>query len=165
MAKKEYRRKRTKSFLSGFKDFVMKGNILDLAIGVVIGAAFGKIVTSLVNDVIMPPISLLLGNQELADAKWILQAEVLNAAGAVQTAEVALRYGSFLMLIFEFLIIAFAIYTAVTLIIRRKQFNDKVAAELKAKEAKEEPVKEEVAVIPQDILLLEEIRDLLKEKA
>jgi|SRR5690554_2862258 len=159
MSRREKRRKKTKKFVLGFKEFATRGNILDLAIGVVIGAAFGRIVTSLVNDIIMPPISLLIGNKELAEAKWILQPEVLSAEGAVITAEIALRYGAFIMFILEFLIIAFAIYAVVTLIIRRKAFLEKVAADDKPKE---EIIKE--VVIPEDIKLLTEIRDLLKEK-
>ncbi|HHW79328.1 MAG TPA: large conductance mechanosensitive channel protein MscL [Acholeplasmataceae bacterium] len=160
------RKKRAKTFFAGFKDFVTRGNIVDLAIGVVIGGAFGKIVTSLVNDVIMPPISLLLGNQEIGDLKWVLRDATLDTAGAVIDPEIALRYGAFIMLIIEFLIIAFAIYAVVTLIIRRRAFLEKVEAEEKARQEASKPKVEEVkeVVIPEDIKLLTEIRDLLKKQ-
>lgn len=165
MAKREKRKKRARSFFVGFKEFITRGNVLDLAIGVVIGGAFGKIVTSLVNDIIMPPISLLLGNVEIGDLKWIIQPEVLEG-DLVTQAEIALRYGSFIMLILEFLIIAFTIYAAVTLIIRRKAFIEKLEAEEKARLEAEKVVVEEKAevVVPEDILLLTEIRDLLKKQ-
>lgn len=157
-------KKRAETFFKGFKDFVTRGNILDLAIGVVIGAAFGKIVTSLVNDIIMPPISLLLGNQEIGHLKWVLKPEMLDSEGIITQAEIALRYGAFFMLILEFLIIAFSIYAVVTLLIRRKTFLEKIAAEEAAKKEVEIVKEPEEVVIPEDIKLLTEIRDLLKSK-
>lgn len=157
-------KKRAKTFFMGFKDFVTRGNILDLAIGVVIGGAFGKIVTSLVNDMIMPPISLLLGNQEIGDLKWTLKPELVDMEGLVTQAEIALRYGAFIMLILEFLIIAFSIYAVVTLVIRRRTFLEKTA-ELEAEKVElEEEAQPVEIVIPEDIKLLTEIRDLLKTK-
>jgi large conductance mechanosensitive channel len=149
-----------KKFFSGFKDFISKGNVVDLAVGVIIGGAFGKIVTSLVNDIIMPPIGLLIGGVDFKDLKVVLKdADIITG-----TAEVAIRYGNFIMFMLEFLIIAFSIYFILTLVIRRKDFAKKVEAELAAVEEVEE-VKEEVIVEPsEEILLLREIRDSLKNK-
>jgi large conductance mechanosensitive channel len=138
-------KKRTGSFFKGFKEFITKGNILDLAIAFIIGAAFKSIITSLVNDIIMPLVNTLTGNADFSELIWILNGSEI-------------RYGSFIQQIVEFLIIAFSIYTAVTLVIRRKEFNERVKKE---NEPKVEEVKE--VVIPEDIKLLTEIRDQLKE--
>ena len=138
-------KKRANTFFKGFKEFVMKGNILDLAVAFIIGAAFRAIVTSLVNDIIMPFVTILTGEQQFSDLIWI-----------VNNAEI--RYGAFIQAIVEFLIIAFSLYAAITLVIRRKEFNEKVAKE---NEEKVEEPKE--VVIPEDIKLLTEIRDQLKE--
>ncbi|MBE6287000.1 MAG: large-conductance mechanosensitive channel protein MscL [Mediterranea massiliensis] len=148
------------SFLQDFKAFALKGNVVDMAVGVVIGGAFGKIVTSVVNDIIMPPIGLLVGGVNFKDLKWIMQEaipEKLNEAGEVITpavAEVSLNYGNFLQQAFDFLIIAFSIFCCVSLI--KKLTEKKKAEEPTASAAPPAPSKEEV--------LLTEIRDLLKEK-
>ena len=111
-------------FLQDFKAFAMKGNVVDMAVGVIIGGAFGKIVTSVVNDVIMPPIGLLVGGVDFKDLKLVLQSakpEVLNEAGEVITpavAEVTLNYGNFLQQTFDFLIIAFSIFVIIKIIAR-----------------------------------------------
>ncbi|HHT55089.1 MAG TPA: large conductance mechanosensitive channel protein MscL [Acholeplasma sp.] len=172
MARRKKQKAKAKTFFSGFKDFITKGNVVDLAVGVIIGGAFGKIVTSLVNDIIMPPIGLLIGGVDFKDLMWVLKAEVVNSAGEITQPLVAIRYGSFIMIILEFLIIAFTIYAVLTLIIRRRAFLDKIEAEEKAKlEAEKEALKEkepEVVVVPEDIQLLREIRDALsanKEKS
>lgn len=156
----------TKSFVKGFKDFITKGNVIDLAIGVIIGGAFGKIVTSLVNDIIMPPIGVLIGNVDFKDLIWTIKAATTNSAGTVIPA-VTINYGNFIMVIIEFLIIAFSIYFVLTFIIRRNEFKERLAKEeaerLKALEPEEE--KEEVIVEPsEEILLLREIRDSLKKQ-
>lgn len=168
MARREKQKAKAKSFFSGFKAFVTRGNIVDLAIGVIIGGAFGKIVTSLVNDIIMPPIGLLIGGVDFKDLMWILKAEVVNTAGEITQPLVAIRYGSFIMIILEFLIIAFTIYAVLTLVIRRREFLDKIEAEEKAKlEAEKAALEEkepEVVVVPEDIQLLREIRDSLAAK-
>jgi large conductance mechanosensitive channel len=139
------KQKKVKAFFDGFKAFITKGNILDLAIAVIIGGAFGRIIGSLVNDIIMPLITTLTGQANFVDLIWI-----------VNGAEI--RYGQFIQNIVEFLIIAFSIYLAITLVIRRQQFLAKVN-ELET--TKVEEVKE--VVIPEDIKLLTEIRDSLKE--
>ncbi len=95
--------------LKEFKEFAMHGNVVDLAIGVVIGAAFGKIVTSLVNDVIMPPLGFLMGGVDFADKKWVLQAADI----ATKKPEVALNWGVFLNNIIDFLIVAFTIFIVI----------------------------------------------------
>lgn len=95
--------------LKEFKDFAMRGNVVDLAIGVVIGGAFGKIVTSLVNDVIMPPLGYLMGGVSFADKKWVLQA----ADTLVQKPEVSLNWGLFVNAIIDFVIIAFSIFMVI----------------------------------------------------
>ena len=136
------------SILKEFKEFSMRGNVVDMAIGVIIGGAFGKIITSLVADIIMPPIGLLLGGVNFSELKIMLQEASTNAAGKTLPA-VTLNYGNFLQIIVDFLIIAFAIFLCVKAI-------NKVRTQKEANTPTPEPSKEE--------LLLMEIRDLLKEK-
>lgn len=157
--RKKKTKKKIKGFTNGFKNFITRGNVVDLAIGVIIGGAFGRIVTSLVNDIIMPPIGVLIGGVDFKDLAIILKAETLAVDGSVINAAVTLNYGNFILTILEFLIIAFSIYSVLTLVIRRKQFHES----LEEKEAlvEEKPVE---VTIPADIQLLTEIRDLLKEK-
>ncbi len=142
------------NFLSDFKKFAMKGNVIDMAVGVIIGGAFGKIVTSIVNDIIMPPIGLLVGGMNFKDLKLVMQDEVLGADGAVEQAAVTLNYGNFLQQTFDFLIIAFSIFVVIRIIgnLSRKKEEEKAAepAPAPAPSAEEK--------------LLTEIRDLLKEK-
>ena len=97
------------SIASEFKTFMMRGNVVDLAVGVVIGGAFGKIVTSLVNDIIMPPIGYVTGGVDFSELKWIL----VPADAATKTAEVAISYGAFINTIIQFLIIGAAIFLVV----------------------------------------------------
>ena len=131
--------------LKEFKDFAIKGNVMDMAIGVVLGAAFGKIVSSFVSDIIMPLIGLLVGGVDFTQWKWVLS----PANEALGKAEVALTYGNFIQVIFDFLLIALSIFLVV------KAIN-------KAKKPKEEPAPEPPAT-PEDIQLLREIRDSLKK--
>lgn len=130
--------------MSEFKDFAVKGNVVDMAVGTIIGAAFGKIVSSFVADVIMPPIGVLLGGVDFTDLAVVIQ----EAAG--EAAAVTINYGVFVQTLLDFLIVAFAIFMAV------KAMNSMKKAEEAAPEAPAEPSKEEV--------LLTEIRDLLKQK-
>ena len=145
-----------KKFFNDFKEFISKGNIVDMAVGVIIGGAFGKIVTSLVNDIIMPLISLATGGISVADWKWVITPEVLNPDGTVQVAESALKYGNFIQTTIDFLIIAFCIFVMLRLIMIAK---DKLVKK------QEEEVKEEVVADPKPTTeeLLTEIRDLLKK--
>lgn len=130
--------------LKDFKEFAFKGNVLDMAIGVIIGGAFGKIVTSLVNDLIMPIISILTGGLNFTDLKYV----ITPAHGDI--AENAIAYGSFIQNVVDFLIIAFCIFMFVRLIEKFKK--------------KEEAKVEEALAKADDVVLLEEIRDLLKAK-
>lgn len=114
-----------KKFLKEFKAFLMRGNILDLAVGVIVGGAFGKIVTSLVNDILMPLISLAVGGVSVADWKWVIRPEIIENDVIVQ-AESALHYGNFLQTILDFLIIAFFIFLILRLVMRAKARFDAV---------------------------------------
>ena len=139
-----------------FKSFAMKGSVLDLAVAVIIGGAFGKIITSFVNDVLMPPIGLLLGNADFSYLKIVLKSgseAVMNGDQVVAPAvtEVAIRYGAFVNTVLDFLIVAFSIFLVI------KAFNKMKKKEAAAPPpAPPAPSKEEV--------LLTEIRDILKEK-
>ncbi len=97
-------------FSEDFKAFIAKGNVIDMAVGVVIGGAFNKIVTSLVNDIIMPLVGLLAGGLNVADWKWVIKEAVLDEAGAVVTAENAVLYGNFIQTGIDFFIIALTIF-------------------------------------------------------
>lgn len=141
-------------FIDDFKAFALKGNVMDMAVGVIIGGAFGKIVTSVVSNVIMPPIGLLVGGVDFTDLKITLK----DAVPATDTTEaieaVTINYGQFLQDVFDFLIIAFCIFMMV-----------KAIARLTAKKKEEKPA--ELAPAPEpsaEEKLLAEIRDLLKEK-
>jgi len=134
--------------LNEFKEFAIKGNVMDMAVGVVIGGAFGKIVSSLVADIIMPLIGKLVGGVDFTCWKW-----VLNEA-TESTAEVAVTYGNFIQVILDFLIIAWCIFLVV------KGIN-KLSSLSKKEEAPAEPAPEPPT--PEDILLLREIRDSLKK--
>ena len=131
--------------LKQFKEFAMRGNVVDLAVGVIIGGAFGKIVSSIVNDLLMPIIGSIVGGVSFTDLKWV----ITPAVGEV--AEVAVRYGSFIQAVVDFLIIAFSLFMVI------KAMNSLKKKEVKAPPAPPTPSKESV--------LLEEIRDLLKQKA
>ena len=140
------------SFLQEFKAFAMKGNVVDMAVGVIIGGAFGKIVSSVVADVIMPPLGLLIGGVNFTDLKWVMKpAEVVDGK---EIAAVTLNYGNFLQATFDFLIIAFSIFMFIKLI--TKLTENKKPEEPDAPPSPPAPTKEEV--------LLTEIRDILKEK-
>ena len=149
-----------KKFFEEFKAFAMRGNVIDLAVGMIIGSAFGKITSSLVNDVIMPAVSILMGGVSFTDWKIILKEAVLNADGTEAAAEVAIKYGNLISVIVDFVILAFAIFCMVKLI---NTMREKAEA-LRKKE--EEVVEEEAPAEPEpsaEEKLLTEIRDLLKE--
>ncbi len=152
-----------KKFFADFKAFIAKGNVIDMATAVIIGAAFNKIITSLVNDIIMPLISLLVGGLDVTDWKWVISPEVLDEAGVVVTAENALRYGVFIQTVIDFLIVAFCIFLALKVVLTFKGTFDKLKKkeEEAAAEVEEAPAEPEISVEQQ---LLTEIRDLLKEK-
>lgn len=134
------------SFISEFKEFAMRGNVIDMAVGVVIGGAFGKIVSSLVGDVIMPVVGVLTGGVNFTDLKLTLK-EAAEGAPAV-----TINYGSFIQTMVDFLIIAFCIFCVI-----------KALNTLKNKLPKEEEAAPAEPETPADIALLTEIRDLLKK--
>ncbi|PVZ09141.1 large-conductance mechanosensitive channel protein MscL [Porphyromonas loveana] len=138
-----------KKFIQDFKAFALKGNVVDMAVGVIIGGAFGKIVSSLVNDIIMPPISMLTGGVNFADLKVVLSDAVMEG-GEIVKPEVAWNYGNFIQTTIDFLILAFVIFLMIKAIMAAKK--------------KEEEVPAEPAPTPEDIQLLTEIRDLLKKQ-
>lgn len=140
-------------FLKEFKEFAVKGNVMDMAVGVIIGGAFGKIVTSVVNDIIMPPVGLLVGGVDFSDMKLTLKKEVLDAAGAVVTPAVNWNYGAFIQQVVDFTILAFCVFLMVKLMNR---LTKKPAPAPAPAPEPPKPSNEEV--------LLTEIRDLLKEK-
>ncbi len=138
-------------FLNDFKEFAMKGNIVDMAVGVIIGGAFGKIVSSLVNDIIMPVISIITGGDGYKNLKYVITpAQEATAEGQAAIEEVAINYGLFIQNIVDFLIIALSIFVALRVIMKFKKKEEEKPA------APPEPSKEEV--------LLTEIRDLLAKK-
>jgi len=132
-----------------FKDFAMRGNMVDMAVGIIIGGAFGKIIASLVNDVIMPPLGLLIGGVDFTDLKIIMkQASVDEMGNAI--AAVTLNYGNFIQTAIDFTIIAFAIFMMIKAMNRLKK--------------KEEEKPAAPAAPPKEEVLLTEIRDLLKKQ-
>lgn len=133
------------SFLGEFKEFASRGNVVDMAVGIIIGGAFGKIVSSFVEDVVMPPIGVLIGGVDFSDLAITIKEAVDD------TAAVTLNYGKFIQTVFDFLIIAFAIFLMIKAINRLKRKEEEKPS------APPEPSKEET--------LLSEIRDILKEKS
>lgn len=152
------------SFFTDFKKFITKGNILDMAVGVIIGKAFNEIVTSLVNDILMPVIGKLANTKDLTELKYILTEEVLGADGVtVEVAEVAIRYGQFLSYILNFLIVALTLFV----IIRSAMTFQKKMDALKKKEEEAAPAPAapaEPSVEEKTLAVLGEIKDLLQDK-
>ena len=150
-----------KKFFSDFKEFALKGNIMDMAVGVVIGGAFGKIVTSLVNDIITPLISLLTGSTTLSGLKHVFKPEVFHLEDGekiIDQAEVALTYGNFLQTIIDFLIIALSIFIVLRLIMKAKtKIEDMKKKE--EEEAEEEPEETELSVLKEIKALLDKDAD------
>ena len=137
-----------------FKKFTFKGNVLDLAVGVIIGGAFGKIVTSVVNDLIMPILGYLMAGMDFKNMKYVMSEAIMEGETVIQP-EAAILYGSFIQNIVDFLIVALSIFLFVRLINRSKE------KLVKQEEAAPEP---EAPAGPTQEELLTEIRDLLKEK-
>ncbi|WP_207533140.1 large-conductance mechanosensitive channel protein MscL [Desertivirga arenae] len=134
-----------------FKEFAIKGNLVDIAIGLIIGAAFGKVVTSLVDNVIMPPIGLLIGGVDFSDLA--IQLKAAGTENGKEIPAVVLKYGQFIQDILDFLIVALAVFSVV-----------KVMNTIKKKE-QEQPAKPAPDVLTKDQILLTEIRDSLKNRA
>lgn len=136
------------SLIKEFKEFAMKGNVVDLAVAVIIGGAFGKIVSSFVNDIVMPPLGVILGGVDFKDLSVTLRDAYTSEAGEEMVA-VVLSYGNFIQNIVDFLIIAFVIFMAIR--------------SMNSMKKKEEAVPSEPPAAPKSEVLLEEIRDLLKK--
>ena len=141
-----------KKFLNEFKEFAMKGNVVDMAVGVVIGAAFGKIVTSLVNDIIMPVVGVLTGGTNFSEYKWVIKQGVAEGTEII-TPEVAVTWGTFVQTIVDFIIIAVCIFLAIKVMNKMRR---KPEPEPEAPAAPAPPTQEE---------LLTEIRDILRKEA
>ena len=137
------------SFITEFKEFAMRGNVIDLAVGVVIGGAFGKIITSLVNDVVMPVIGKILGGVNFTDLALVLTPAQMGADGKEVAAAVLLRYGAFIQSMIDFALIALAIFMAVKVINRLQRKKEEAPAP---------------AAPAEDIVLLTEIRDALRSR-
>jgi large conductance mechanosensitive channel len=135
------------AFISEFKEFISRGNVIDMAVGIIVGSAFTAIVTSLVNQVVMPPIGFLLGKKNFSDA---LKITLTKADG--KNPEVAIYFGAFIQQVINFLIIAFVVFCMV-----------KLLNKLKRKKVEEVKEKEEEAPPSPELQMLTEIRDLLKE--
>ena len=135
------------SFLSEFKEFAMRGNVIDLAVGVVIGGAFGKIITSLVNDIVMPLVGRMLGGVNFTELAVVLSPAQVGADGKEIAAAVLLRYGAFIQSIIDFTLIALAVFMAIKVINRLQRRREEAPAALAA-----------------EIVLLTEIRDALRTR-
>lgn len=145
------------AFFKEFKEFAMRGNVIDMAVGVVIGAAFGKIVTSLVSDLLMPLIGTLVGGINFTDWKWTIveeRASLLDPSKIMPA--VTLNYGNFLQVLFDFIIVAFCIFLVI------KGINK--LSNIKKKEAETQATPPEPPAPTKEEVLLTEIRDILKEK-
>ena len=136
--------------INEFKEFAIKGNMFDMAIGIIIGVAFNKMVSSLVNDIILPSFSLIIGNVNFQNLNIILQKEIIDNTGNIIQELVVIKYGNFIQVIFDFFIIAITVFLVIKLFnkLRRKADNEK----------------DTTVSTPRNIELLSEIRDLLKEK-
>jgi len=136
--------------INEFKEFAIKGNMFDMAIGIIIGVAFNKIVTSLVNDIILPFFSLIIGNVNFQNLSIVLQKEKIDNTGIIIQELVAIKYGNLIQVLFDFIIIAITVFFVIKIFnkLRKKAENEK----------------DTTVSTPRDIELLSEIRDLLKEK-
>ena len=143
-----------KKFFDEFKAFIAKGNVVDMAVAVIIGGAFGKIVTSLVNDIIMPLIGVLVGGLNVTDWKWVIKEAVLAEDGTIVTAENSLNYGNFIQMVIDFLIVALCIFVVLKIVLAMQ-------TKFAKKKEEEEVVEETPAETELDIL--KEIRDSLKK--
>ena len=145
-----------KKFMEEFKTFAIRGNVIDMAVGVVIGGAFGKISTSIVNDIIMPVVSMITGGVDFQSWKIVLKEAILNADGTEAAAEVAIKFGSTIAVIVDFIIVAFAIFCMIKFLNNLQRKKEEEPAPAPEPEPEPEPSAEEK--------LLTEIRDLLKAK-
>ena len=146
-----------KGFLTEFRDFIMRGNVIDMAVGVIVATAFGKITTSLVNDVIMPFIGWLIGDIDLSMVNITLVEEVLNEAGEVVKPGVVIGIGTLLVTVIDFLIIAFIVFLIIKIMAKAKELAE-------AKKAKEEPASEAPKGPTTEELLAQILEEIKKDK-
>ena len=154
-----------KKFFSDFKAFIAKGNIIDMAVGVVIGGAFGKIVTSLVNDIIMPALTMVTGNEKsIADLKYVITEAVMEGEQVI-TPELAIKYGNFIQLIIDFLLVAFCIFCILRAMMGvNNKLHAKEIAEAEAKKKEEEEKKKAEEAAKETVEdILRDIRESLKK--
>ena len=144
--------KNASNFVKDFKAFIMRGNVLDMAVGIIMGGAFGKIVSSLVSDIVMPLVGVLLGGVNFSELKFTLYQAVTDAQGTVVKPEVSLNYGGFIQVTVDFLIISFAIFMMI-----------KMMGKLQRKK-EEVPAAPAPATPSEEVQLLTQIRDLLEKK-
>ncbi len=140
-----------KKTLEEFKVFALRGNVVDMAVGIIIGGAFGKIVSSLVSDILMPVLGLLIGGMHFNELKFVIKSAIVEG-GKVVSPEVSLNYGNFIQVIIDFVIITFSIFVLV-----------KIISKLSFRKAEEEKAAPPPPP-PADVQLLTEIRDILKER-
>ncbi len=157
-----------KKFFSDFKAFIAKGNVIDMAVGVVIGGAFGKIVTSLVNDIIMPAVSILTGKVSVSDLKYVITPASIDPETLKETTEVAIKYGNFIQLIIDFLLVAFCIFCVLRAMmgVNKKLHAKEIAEQEAQKKAEEEKKKaEQEAEANKETVedILRDIRESLKK--
>ncbi len=150
-------------FFSDFKAFAMKGNIIDMAVGVVVGGAFSKIVSSLVSDIISPIISFATGKVMLSDLKWVISAAQYDAAGVEIKPESALMYGNFIQTIIDFIIIAFSLFVVLRVMMNAQKKFEELTKKKQLEEAAEEASKAEEPK-EDELAVLKEIRELLKKE-
>ncbi|MGM9636735.1 MAG: large conductance mechanosensitive channel protein MscL [Eubacteriales bacterium] len=159
-----------RKFIKEFRDFINKGNVIDMAVAVIIGGAFSPIVNALVNNIIMPVIGKLVGNMDFTDLKTVLTPAVLDEAGEVVTAEVAIGWGVLIGAVINFLIIALCIFVMLKIVLAAKNSSDKIKKAAKKGKGKEEAPAEPAepaapaAPVETDLDVLREIRDLLKSQ-
>ncbi len=138
------------SFFKEFKEFAVKGNMMDMAIGIIIGAAFNKVIDVLVKQVIMPPLSLLSGQISLENKRWILKDATIDSSGAILTEEIAINYGLLFEAFLDFIIVGFTIFVVVKAMNRLR--------------SKAQDTKDETVVTPKDIELLGKLNELMEEQ-
>ena len=137
-------------FLTEFKEFAMRGNVVDMAVGIVIGGAFGKIISSFVGDILMPVLGLVTGGVDFSQMRWVMKDEVLDAAGEVVTPAVSMNYGMLVQNVFDFVIVAFCIFCVIKFMNNLKK--------------KEEAAPAEPAKPSEEVQLLTDIKELLKNQ-
>ena len=176
--RKQEKKEKGLTLFNEFKTFILRGNVIDMSVGVIVGSAFGKITTTLTNSIFMPWVTYLLGDVSIEELKTVLRPEQLDAEGNVIVTEIALKWGEFLQTIIDFLLVALVIfgtvkvinYVRTKLVLTREKLENMIKKEQEeAQEAPAEAVVEEVVVeTPQEVVpttedYLKEIRDLLKE--